>query len=154
MQPIPLDQQAVFEITVTDQMTVQFEELGAVHPVYATYWMTKHMELVSRKLLLPFLEQNEEAIGHEVVVRHIASALPGMRVRLTAHHLRTEKNRIYIHCQVYNELSDLIGEGQTTQVVLAREKLDSNFHLLQTRWQQFQQAPSGPAIPGQHANNA
>lgn len=154
MQPIPLDQQAVFEIMVTNEMTVQFEELGAVHPVYATYWMTKHMELVSRKLLLPFLEQDEEAIGHEVVVRHIASALPGMRVRLTARHLRIEKNRIYMHCQAYNELSDLIGEGQTTQVVVARKKLDTNLHLLQTRWQQFQQASSGPAIPGQHANNA
>src|SRR5690242_2401593 len=126
MLPIPSNQQAIFEITVTDQMSVQFEELGAVHPVYATYWMTKHMELVGRKLLLPFLEQDEEAIGHEVAVRHIASALPGMRVRIIAHQPRIEKNRIYIHCQAYNELCDLIGEGQTTQVVLARQNLDNN----------------------------
>ncbi|GCE06494.1 thioesterase family protein [Dictyobacter aurantiacus] len=140
MQPIPSDQQAEFEITVTDEMTVQFEELGAIHPVYATYWMTKHMELVGRKLLLPFLERDEEAIGHEVSVRHIASALPGMRVRLIADQPRVEKNRVYIHCQVYNELSDLIGEGQTTQVVLPRHRLDDNFQQMQARWQQFQRS--------------
>ncbi|GLV59659.1 thioesterase [Dictyobacter sp. S3.2.2.5] len=137
MLPIPPDQQTVFEITVTDEMTVQFEELGAVHPVYATYWMTKHMELVGRKLLLPFLERDEEAIGHEVSVLHIASALPGMRVRFIADQARAEKNRVYIHCQIYTELSDLIGEGQTTQVVLPRHKIDDNFQQLQTRWQQF-----------------
>ncbi|GCE20518.1 hypothetical protein KDK_43180 [Dictyobacter kobayashii] len=123
MQPIPLDQQATFKIRVSNQMTVQFEELGAVHPVYATYWMTKHMELVSRKLLLPFLEPGEEAIGHEVTVCHIASALPGMQVRITAHHLKTDRSRIYMRCQAYNELGDLIGEGQTTQVLLPWKNL-------------------------------
>jgi len=48
MRPIPLGYEAVFETVVTPEMTVNFEELGPVHPVYATYWMVKHMELAAK----------------------------------------------------------------------------------------------------------
>ncbi len=133
MRPIPQWHQATFEIVVTPNMTVDFEELGEVHHVYATYWMVKHMELTGRKVLLPFLDEGEEAIGYEVKVRHLASALPGMRVRIVAEHLRTEKNRMYARCWVYNELEDLIGEGETTQVILSKDKIQQNFALLSAR---------------------
>lgn len=135
MRPIPAGYQATFKIVVTDEMTVNFEELGSVHPVYATYWLVKHMELAGRKIILPFLEPGEEGIGYEVRVRHLASALPGMRVRIISSHIRTEKNRVYAHCQAFNELDDVIGEGETTQVVLAQEKLESNFDALRRRWE-------------------
>ena len=135
MRSIPEGYQATFEIVVTDEMTVNFEELGSVHPVYATYWMVKHMELAGRKVILPFLEPSEEGIGYEVKVRHLASALPGMRVRIISEHIRTEKNRVYAHCQAFNDLDDVIGEGETTQVILAQEKLESNFDELRKRWQ-------------------
>ena len=135
MQPIPEGYQATFEIIVTAEMTVNFEELGSVHPVYATYWMVKHMELAGRKIILPFLEDGEEGIGYEVKARHIASALPGMRVRIVSEHVRTERNRVYAQCRAYNELADLIGEGETTQVVSAQAKLESNFDELRKRWE-------------------
>jgi fluoroacetyl-CoA thioesterase len=82
MKPIPLGYQASFETVVTDEMTVDFEhpddpQLGKLHPVYATYWMAKHMELAGRKIILPFLEEGEEGIGTKVSVDHLASALPG-----------------------------------------------------------------------------
>lgn len=136
MRAIPIGHEATFEIIVTPEMTVNFEELGALHPVYATYWMVKHMELTARKVLLPFFEEDEEVIGYEVQARHLASALPGMRVRIIAQHLRTEKNRIYVQCRAYNELDDLIGEGFTTQVVLTLDKLQQNFSTLEARWSQ------------------
>jgi fluoroacetyl-CoA thioesterase len=135
MQPIPEGYQATFEIVVTDEMTVNFEEMGRVHPVYATYWMVKHMELTCRKIILPFLDAGEEGIGYEVRARHLTSALPGMRVRIVAEHLRSERNRVYMRCQAYNELKDVIGEGETTQVILAQAKLESSFDQLRMRWQ-------------------
>ncbi len=135
MKPIPVGYQAVFETVVTPEMTVDFEELGKVHPVYATYWMTKHMELAGRKIILPFLEEGEDGIGHEVEVRHLASALPGMRVKIVAEHLRTEGNRVYAACRAYNELGDLIGEGRTTQVILPKEKIQAAFDKLRARWE-------------------
>ncbi|MBI5812614.1 MAG: thioesterase family protein [Deinococcota bacterium] len=147
MQAIPIGYRAEFETVVTAEMTVDFEHphdprLGKLHPVYATYWMAKHMELAGRKIILPFLEEGEEGIGSKVSVHHLASALPGMRVKIVAEHVRTEGNRIYTACKAWNELGDLIGEGETEQVILPKEKLERIFHKLQERWASFQQAKS------------
>ncbi|MEZ4608391.1 MAG: thioesterase family protein [Deinococcales bacterium] len=135
-------------------MTVDFEQpspkLGKLHPVYATYWMTKHVELVSRKIILPFLEKDEEGIGFEVNLKHLASALPGMEVIHTARFSHMEKNRIYAQVEVHNQLGDKIGQGMTTQVILSKEKLQKSFADLYTRWDdalgqqlQYQEDASG-----------
>jgi fluoroacetyl-CoA thioesterase len=138
VKPIPEGFTAEHELVVREDMTVDFEQsdpaLGKLHPVYATYWLTKHMELVSRKIILPFLEPGEAGIGFEVSVRHLASALPGMRVKLRATHQRTEKNRVYAYAEAFNELGDKIGEGSTTQVILPQEKLEQGFDTLRSRW--------------------
>ncbi|MER3479016.1 MAG: thioesterase [Meiothermus sp.] len=147
MKPIPIGYQATLEVTVTDEMTVDFEHqgdprLGKLHPVYATYWMAKHMEMAGRMIILPFLEEGEEGIGSKVSVNHLASALPGMSVRIVAEHVRTEGNRIYTLCKAWNELGDLIGEGQTEQVILPKGKLERIFGKLEERWAIFQQTRS------------
>jgi fluoroacetyl-CoA thioesterase len=144
MRPIPIGYEAVFETVVTEAMTVDFEELGPVHPVYATYWMAKHMELAGRKIILPFLEEGEEGIGSYVEVRHLASALPGMRVRIIARHERTEGNRVHAVMEAYNELGDLLGRGRTEQVILPKAKVEALFARLRARWEAFRQgAASG-----------
>jgi predicted thioesterase len=128
-------------ITVTTEMTVDFEQtepgLGKLHPVYATYWLTKHFELASRKLVLPYLDEGEESIGFEVEIKHLASTLPGMKVLIVARHRSTRSNRIYIDCEAFNELGAKIGEGGTTQVVLAHEKLNQRFTELRERWEAY-----------------
>jgi predicted thioesterase len=134
MRPIPEGYEASFETVVTEAMTVAFEELGPVHPVYATYWLAKHMELAGRKIILPFLAPDEEGIGSAVEVRHLASALPGMRVTVVARHERTEGNRVYAATEAYNELGDLIGTGRTEQVILPKAKVAALFSRLQARW--------------------
>ena len=137
MKSIPKGYQATFDLVVREDMTVDFEQdppLGKLHPVYATYWLTKHMELVSRKVILPFLEEDEEGIGFEVSVKHSASALPGMRVSIVGEHVKTEKNRVYTHCEAYSELGDKLGEGAVTQVILERGRLEHLLTTLQTRW--------------------
>lgn len=127
MRVIPPGYLATFELEVTPEMTVDFEELGSVHPVYATYWMAKHMELVGRKVLLPFLEPGEEGVGYEVRVRHLAPALPGTRLRFTGEHLRTERNRLYVRCRVVDQWDRPVGEGETTQVILPEAELRARF---------------------------
>jgi len=141
MKPIPTGYQATFETVVTDEMTVDFEhpddpQLGKLHPVYATYWMAKHMELAGRKIILPFLEEGEEGIGTKVSVDHLASALPGMKIRIVAEHTRTEGSRVYARCTAWNELGDRIGVGSTEQVILPKAKLLRIFKKLEERWLQ------------------
>ena len=139
MKAIPQGYRAVHDLIVRQDMMVDFEQseagLGKLHQVYSTYWMAKHIELVSRKLILPFLEPDEEGIGFELSVKHIAAALPGMRVDLIADYERTDRNRIYASCDVFNELGDKIGEGTTTQVVMRRDHLLENFASLGARWE-------------------
>lgn len=118
-------------------MTVDFEQpepgLGRVHGVYATYWLARHFELVSRKLSLPFLEEHEEGIGFELTVRHLAPALPGTAIDLQARHVATEGNRLHCECRARSSFGELLGEGRTTQVILDRSVLEERFERLRAR---------------------
>lgn len=139
MQTIPEGFTQTLEVTVTDEMTVDFAELGRVHPVYATYWLAKHFEEAGRKIILPFLEDGEGGIGSQVEVRHTASALPGMAVRVTASLDRVEGRRVYAKLRAVNELGDEIGHGSTTQVVLPQVTIDAGFNELGRRWAEYQE---------------
>ena len=139
MRTIPTGHTAHHSIVVSEAMTVDFEvagdpRLGPLHPVYATYWMANHMELVSRKIILPYLDQGEEGIGFRAEVDPLASALPGMRVDVDATFVRQERNRVHVACRAHSELGDLIGEGATVQVILPLTKLQSNIAALEERW--------------------
>lgn len=68
---------AELEVTVEDSMVARFDSLGLVHPVYATWAMVRHMEEASRKLILPYLGPDEDAVGWLVEVVHLAPYSPG-----------------------------------------------------------------------------
>lgn len=121
-------------------MTVNFEELGKLHPVYATYWVGKHFEEVGRKLILPFLEEGEETIGTQLEVKHTASTLVGMKVIITATFIKREGRRLYVEMRAVNELGDEIATGTTTQALLPKEKIDDNFAMLKERWKQYKES--------------
>ena len=139
MQTIPEGFTQTLEVTVTDEMTVDFAELGRVHPVYATYWLAKDFEEAGRKIILPFLDEGEGGIGSQVEVRHTASALPGLAVRVTASLDRVEGRRVYAKLRAVNELGDEIGHGSTTQVVLPQATIDAGFNELGRRWAESQE---------------
>ena len=117
------------EITVTGAMVAQFDELGLVHPVYATWTLVKHMEEASRKVLLPFLEDDEDAVGHAVNVVHLAPTPVGMRVRVRAVLERVDGRRIHCRLEASNE-RERIGEGTTIQIVVPRARLREQFRAL------------------------
>ncbi len=134
MRPVPAGYEARVEVLVTEAMLVDFEELGRVHPLYATYSLAKHIEEASRKVILPFLEPGEEGVGSYVSVRHRAPALLGMRVTVVAEHAGTSGNRVTARCRAWNELGELVGEGETEQVVLSRSGLDRRLDEVAARW--------------------
>lgn len=133
MRPIPQGYEARLGVVVTDEMTVEFGELGALHPVYATYWMAKHMEEAGRKLILEFLEEGEDGVGSALAVRHLAPVLPGMRIEVIARHVRTESNRILAECRAVDAAGEVVGEGSTEQVVLPAAQIEARFEALRRR---------------------
>ncbi len=134
MRPIPEGYEDSVGVVVTDEMKVEFGELGRIHPVYATYWLAKHMEEAGRKIILPFLEEGEEGIGSAVTVKHRGPALVGMRVEVVARHVSTEGAKILAACTAHNELGDLIGTGSTEQYVLPAVDVEERFRELAERW--------------------
>ena len=138
MRSIPAGFTQTLTVTVTPEMTVDFGELGAVHGVYATYWLARHFEEAGRKIILPFLETGEGGIGTQVDVTHTASALPGMIVTVTATFERQEGRRIFASMRAVSSLGDEIGTGTTTQMVLPQERIDANFEALRRRWVEAQ----------------
>lgn len=117
------------EITVTDVMVARFDELGLVHPVYSTWMMAKHMEEASRKVILPFLEDDEEAVGHAIDLVHLAPSAVGDRVRVRATLERVDGRRIYCALEAHNQ-RERIGEGRNIQVVLSRRRLHDTFRAI------------------------
>jgi fluoroacetyl-CoA thioesterase len=121
VRPIAAGSTAVLEVVVTDAMTVDFDELGPVHPVYATYAMAKHFEEAGRKLLLAHLEPGEAGIGTSLSVEHLAPAWPGDRIRVTARCTEVRGNRLTCACRAVDATGRELGRGTTGQAVLSEE---------------------------------
>ncbi len=113
---------AEVSVVVTEEMVARFDELGLAHPVYATWMMVKHMEEASRKLILPYLEPHEEAMGHAIEVVHLAPTPVGMRVLSRAVLERIEGRRIICRLEAFNE-RERIGTGRNVQVVVSKDYL-------------------------------
>jgi predicted thioesterase len=125
MIPIPVGESASLDVVVTPESTVHFDELGPVHPVYATYSMAKHFEEAGRKLLLRYLEPGEAGIGRSVSVEHLGPAWVGDAVRVTARCVEVQGNRLTCACTARDQDDRELGRGTTVQVVLPDEVLQA-----------------------------
>jgi predicted thioesterase len=114
---------AVLDVVVTPELTVHFEELGPVHPVYATYNMAKHFEEAGRKLLLRHVGPDEEGLGRSVAVEHLAPSWVGDRLRIEARCVAVDGNRLTCECTATDGDGREVGRGSTVQVVLPRDVL-------------------------------
>ena len=113
-------------VNVTESMVAQFEGV-VVHPVYSTVMMVYHMEWASRKVILPFLEEQEEGMGAEVNVKHIAPSKIGSTLTITATLLEKKRNIVLTSVEIYDG-SKLVGSGEVKQVILLKEKINKLIH--------------------------
>ena len=107
------------EIVVTEDMFAAFEG-EVIHPVYSTVAMTYHMEWVSRKIILPYLEEDEEGMGASVQLKHMAASPLGTVVTLTASVSELRANLVKTQVIARNHLG-VIGQGEVVQVILPKE---------------------------------
>ncbi|MBI4055222.1 MAG: thioesterase family protein [Elusimicrobia bacterium] len=114
------------DFKVTSEMRPARRDGSVVHPVYSTWSMVHHFEIVCRELLEPYLEEQEEAVGHELEVRHLAPAPLGASVRVQAVLEEIRHNRVLTAVEVFCG-KRRIGEGRLVQVVLPKEKLQKRF---------------------------
>jgi predicted thioesterase len=118
MIPVPIGETAVLDVVVTEAHTVDFEEMGRVHPVYATYTMAKHFEEAGRKLLVPHLEPGDAGIGASVSVEHLAPSWVGDAIRVTARCVGVTGNRLICEVDAVDSYGRVLGRGTTVQAVV------------------------------------
>lgn len=124
--------EATVTITVTPEMVATFEELGPVHPLYSTWSMVRHMELACRKIILPYLEPGEDAVGYSIDVTHVAPTGIGERVTTRARLVEMDGRRIVCVVEAHNE-HERIGEGRQVQMLLSKDRLVARIEQLQRR---------------------
>jgi predicted thioesterase len=114
---------------VTESMVAQ---LGGqkIHPVLATAQMIEWMEWAGRKLILPYLEESEDAVGYAIDIVHLAPTLVGEKFTATATFVALEGNRIVANVAASNE-RELIGKGVFTQVLVPKALLADRIRTLQ-----------------------
>ncbi|KUP09308.1 hypothetical protein Q73_03265 [Bacillus coahuilensis m2-6] len=94
-----------------------------VHPLFSTASMVHYMEWVSRNLLLPFLEQDEEAVGAEVIVKHRGPAKLGDEILFEGRIIAVQENKMLT--KILAKVNDrTIGVGEVTQIILPIAKIE------------------------------
>ncbi len=109
------------EVVVTEDMCPAFDGV-VVHRVYSTWSMVHHMELAARRLLVDYLEADEEGIGTRIAVDHCSPAPVGTRVRVRAELTELRNNRVVCRVTAWHG-ERLLGDGEQVQVVMKKDQL-------------------------------
>jgi fluoroacetyl-CoA thioesterase len=105
----------VNRITIDRQRTIGF--MGEEGRVYATPWMVGDMEYTCRDLIIEHADAGEDSVGVEVVVKHLAPTLPGMKVEITVRVAAVEGRKVVFEVVAKDGL-DEIGRGTHTRFVV------------------------------------
>jgi len=117
-----------FERVVRAEDTAAFET-GTVHPVYATFALTRDAEWSSRLFVLEMKEEQEEGIGTFVNVKHVSPAFVGNTVLFEA--VIDELKGNEVNCSFIAKVEErIIAEGRTGQKILLKEKIEKLFDSL------------------------
>jgi predicted thioesterase len=91
--------------------------MGEEGRVYATPSLVRDIEQTCRDLLMTHADPNEDSVGMEVSIRHLAPTLPGMKVEVTAKVTAVEGRKVSFQISARDDL-ELIGEGSHTRFVV------------------------------------
>ncbi|MFQ5493913.1 MAG: thioesterase family protein [Phycisphaerae bacterium] len=108
-------------VVVTEEMCPAFDGV-IVHRVYSTWSVAHHFELAARKVLVGFLEEDEEGIGSHVSVDHLAPCGIGSAVRVRATLTEVRHGRVVCEVAAY-EGQRLLARGRQIQVVMKKTEL-------------------------------
>lgn len=123
--PFQIGDKKTFTRVVRAEDSASFEG-NNVHPVYATFGVTRDAEWCSRLFVLEMKNEDEEGIGTFVDVKHVSPALVGETVIFEAT-LEEVKDHA-VNCTFTATVEDrVIATGRTGQKVIRKEKLEQIF---------------------------
>ena len=109
----------VRRIPVEKEKTIGF--MGEEGRVYATPSMIGDIEYTCRNLILEHAEPNEDSVGMEVAVKHLAPTLPGSTVEIAATVTAVEGRKVTFAVTAKDEI-DTISSGSHVRFVVDTAK--------------------------------
>lgn len=101
------------EVLVDESMRAQFGTV-VVHNLYSTASMMTHMEWAARQHILPYLEEGEEGVGHQVEIKHLNPTPVGAKVKIKSTVTSVDAKSVVSKVEAWNE-KHKIGEGVFAQ---------------------------------------
>jgi predicted thioesterase len=109
----------VRRIVVEKENTIAF--MGEEGRVYATPYLIRDIEITCRNLILEHAEPNEDSVGMEVAIKHLAPTLPGSAVEITATVTAVEGRKVSFAVTAKDEI-DTISAGSHVRFVVDKAK--------------------------------
>ncbi|HEY9167366.1 MAG TPA: hotdog domain-containing protein [Candidatus Kryptonia bacterium] len=106
---------------VEKKMVAAFEG-KTVHEVLSTFHLVYYAELAARRLIEPFLEEHEEAVGFEISLKHIAPTRIGETVEMIAALTKMDGKRVTCTIEARNQKGKIC-EGTQTQILIRKGEL-------------------------------
>jgi len=110
--------------------------MGEEGRVYATPYLIGDIEYTCRNLILDHAEPNEDSVGMEVAIKHLAPTLPGSTVEIAVAVTAVEGRKVTFAVTAKDEV-DTISSGSHVRFVVDTvktiERLKAKAAKLQTR---------------------
>jgi predicted thioesterase len=110
---------AVNRFAVDKAKTIGF--MGEEGRVYGTPHLIGDVEMTCRNLILAHADANEDSVGMEVAIKHLAPTLPGMTVEITVSVTAVEGRKVVFAVTARDDL-DPISSGSHARFVVDKAK--------------------------------
>jgi fluoroacetyl-CoA thioesterase len=109
----------VSRVRVEKEKTISF--MGEEGRVYATPYLIGDIEYACRNLILEHAEPNEDSVGVEVAIKHLAPTLPGSTVEIAATVTAVEGRKVTFAVMAKDEI-DTVSSGSHARFVVDKAK--------------------------------
>jgi fluoroacetyl-CoA thioesterase len=109
----------VRHIPIGNEKTIGF--MGEDGRVYATPYLIGDIEYTCRNLILEHADPNEDSVGMEVAVKHLAPTLPGSTVEIAVTVTAVEGRKVIFAVTAKDEI-DTISSGTHARFVVDKAK--------------------------------
>jgi fluoroacetyl-CoA thioesterase len=109
----------VRRVPIGKDKTISF--MGEEGRVYATPYLIGDIEHTCRNLILDHAEPNEDSVGIDVAIKHLAPTLPGSTIEIAATVTAVEGRKVIFAVTVKDEI-DTISSGSHARFVVDKAK--------------------------------
>jgi fluoroacetyl-CoA thioesterase len=116
MRQIPVGIQGEQKLLVTGEVAVDFLGLEAAR-VLGTPYLITYLEITARNLIKPLLGPEEDSVGTNVHINHLAATPIGLQVTFRAEVLSVNDRRVNFRVEAFDE-KERIAEGTHERFVV------------------------------------